>query len=635
MSIKDKDIIIDTDVLVIGGGMAGVFAAIKAKEAGANVTLVEKGYMSRAGASAANDGHMTVYNPDWGHKLDTWLSEHADRGEYMNNPEWTNTSCKESYDRFQDVVSYGVKIPKTPEGELVHPFRPLGHHSQEGIDAIWLGWGFETMPVLRKHVLKIGVKIVDRVSITDLITQDGCVTGAVGFHTRTGDFYVFNAKATVISTGTSGFKGQAPGCFNKASFDGEAIAYRAGAKVSGMEFAVMGRVSPYVGNWPDDKQTQLEGRKINDVYYRYAPFLEGQPMPLNLMGNYVDSEGHGRGPFHPYVLMTIHEGKGPLLLDTASCTQEEINHACLLYTPPYERFAQVGADPVGRDLYSGVFSLPELFTGRHMGGSGGVTATGIDGGTTLPGLYGAGDSYHSAICGSVYASGGTGLRVAATTGARAGQSAAKFASQRNDAGANGETIAKLRNATMGPLERTGGFDPIWAGDQVRNLMMPYYVWGVRHEERLKATISFLDFLGGHIAPLMKARDPHQLAQAHEAKNRIIGARMMMESALFRKESRGVCTTGRTIRAATTKTGSAMSRSGNRNGEDDAGEGCRSINGGPISRPGHTLKNIQTDTVASSSHPCARFTQGNAGSIEPVNINHSGGKNEKIHSIVPG
>ena len=65
--------IIETDILVIGGGMAGCFAAIKAKEQGADVTLVDKGYVSRSGSSPFARGLM-VFNPEWGHDLDIWMN---------------------------------------------------------------------------------------------------------------------------------------------------------------------------------------------------------------------------------------------------------------------------------------------------------------------------------------------------------------------------------------------------------------------------------------------------------------------------------------------------------------------------------------------------------------------------------
>ena len=537
MPKQQNEIVVETDVLVIGGGWAGFFAAVKAKEDGANVTLVDKGFASRAGASSRNDGHFTVFNEEWGGKLETWQKQTAETGEYMNNPKWTEITCMESYARYQDMLAWGVVPPKSEEGELAR----LKSRAEGGIVAIWLGWGSETMPFVRKHALKIGIKIVDRVQITDLIKQNGRVCGAVGFGTQTGDFYIFNAKSTILCTGTSGFKTQVPAAnAGNSSFDGEAMILRAGGEVSGMEFSCMARWKPFIVDYPDDAPVSpREGRQISDIYSRDISWLLGYRCPILLLGNYTDADGHGQGPFNFNSLMAVHEGKGPMMMDTEFVSQEEIDYSVLLRKPDYSRFEAVGADPVGRALYRGTFDLAESFLGRHCGGSGGVTATDYDGGTSLPGLFGAGDSYHTAVCGSVYSGGGTGIRVAAVTGARAGHTAAKYASGKDNISINDKEIARLREFALGPIERKGGFDPSWVADRIRGAIVPYYVFGVRSGPRLKAALTTLEFLEGHVSPLICARDAHDLAAAHDAKSRILGAKMMVASALYREESRGL------------------------------------------------------------------------------------------------
>lgn len=538
MAINPNVVTLEADVLVIGGGWAGFFAAIKAKETGANVTMVDKGYASRSGASSINDGHVTVYNEEWGAKLDAWKRQHADLGEYMNNPEWTEISCLESYDRYKDVLEWGIKPPLDDKGELIHPFGEPKY--ENGIDAIWIGWGNTTMPFVRKHALKIGVNIVDRVHITDLIKNDGVINGAVGFSTQNADFYVLKAKATVLATGSSSFKTHLPAAIGwKSSFDGEAMAYRAGAAISGMEFAAMSRWRPFVGEWPADSPTySREGRKINDCYSKNINWVFGGPALL--AGNYTDADGKGDGFIHPYGLMAVHEGKGPLLQDLGNVSEEEMQHALRLYEPNYERFNIAGIDPTERGLFSGPFTLAEAFLGRHMGGAGGITSTDLNGGTTLPGLFGAGDSYHSGVSGAVYPSGGTGIRVAMTTGARAGMAAYKYSNERKtEVSVDEKELDKLREFALGPIQRKGGFDPEWVSSQVTNIIVPYYIFGVRSGERLKAALTLLEFHEKHVAPQICVTDAHYLDAAQEVRSRIIGAKMMVSAALFREESRGL------------------------------------------------------------------------------------------------
>ena len=117
--------VIETGVLVIGGGMAGCFAAIKAKEQGADVILVDKGYVSRTGQTPFASG-TAVFHDEWGHELDAWMNQANIIGEYINNREWNKVVFEESYSRFLDLVSWGVKFFKTDSEDphrAPHPYQ--------------------------------------------------------------------------------------------------------------------------------------------------------------------------------------------------------------------------------------------------------------------------------------------------------------------------------------------------------------------------------------------------------------------------------------------------------------------------------------------------------------------------------
>ena len=112
-----KENFIETDVLVIGGGMAGFFAAIKAKEQGVvDVTFVDKGYISKSGQSPyAMD--FGCFNPEWGHDFDAWRDEITAAGEHLSNQEWIEIVVKDSYERYQDLISYGIEFVKDKNGK--------------------------------------------------------------------------------------------------------------------------------------------------------------------------------------------------------------------------------------------------------------------------------------------------------------------------------------------------------------------------------------------------------------------------------------------------------------------------------------------------------------------------------------
>src|SRR4030042_6247241 len=96
--------VIETDVLGIGGGIAGCFAAVKAREQGVDVTLVTKGNIGRSGQSPWAHGTMAV-SPDLENKIPEMMKQAFIGGEYLNNRDWTERVIRESYARFQDLLS--------------------------------------------------------------------------------------------------------------------------------------------------------------------------------------------------------------------------------------------------------------------------------------------------------------------------------------------------------------------------------------------------------------------------------------------------------------------------------------------------------------------------------------------------
>ena len=102
-----RDIVIDTDVLVIGGGQAGLFAAIKAREQGATVTLVDKGYAGKAGQTQ-QICTMCIFDPEK-HDMEAWLKSTHITNEFTDNQEWVELVFRESLDRWNDMCSWGLK----------------------------------------------------------------------------------------------------------------------------------------------------------------------------------------------------------------------------------------------------------------------------------------------------------------------------------------------------------------------------------------------------------------------------------------------------------------------------------------------------------------------------------------------
>ncbi len=210
LSASSEEMRISTDVLVIGGGMAGAFAAVRAKKAGLDVTLVDKGTVGRSGATPwANT--FSVFDEAAGDDRDEWISGVRSSSEYVNNLDWLDQMLDES--------------------------KAAGKISTRG--ACWMKMSRHPSLVLRDKLLESGVNLVERTMITTLLTQDDDgerrVVGAMGFSIDGEAAVTILAKATIMAAGAGSFK--APGFpIQGLTSDGDAMAYRVGAVISGKEW---------------------------------------------------------------------------------------------------------------------------------------------------------------------------------------------------------------------------------------------------------------------------------------------------------------------------------------------------------------------------------------------------------------
>jgi len=486
----------ETDVLVIGGGMAGLFTAIKASERGVNVTLVDKGYAGKSGSTPYGFWYV-VYNPEWGHDLATWMTYVNSLGEYLNNREWTEIAFKESYARYQDLVSYGVEFLKGKDGKP-KPYSFPGIPT-ESFQLKKRVFGQN----LRKKSRSLGVKIMDRIMVTDLIKQDGKVSGAMGFAMETNDFHVFKTKAVVMCSGGSALKPDGwP--VSQLTGDGDAMAYRIGAEITGKEFME-----------PKSTSAEFPARTLGMIFWQkeqssIAPEKDFVPPQVHALKcvNALGEEITGiRGANFINMEFEVHAGRGPVY---ASMRQK-------------------------KDL--------KPWVGNATGGMSIHTAEGLwpvdtMGKTNIPGLYAAGDSCGTMLVGATYPGVGYGLCGASVSGARAGIAVAEYALKEQKADIDMDDVFKMKGKRLSPLERKGGFSPRWVTQVLRNTMIPYFILYIKHEERLKAALTMVEFMRDHFVPKLTAKDAHDLRLAVETENMILNAEMKLRASLFREESRG-------------------------------------------------------------------------------------------------
>jgi succinate dehydrogenase/fumarate reductase flavoprotein subunit len=469
-----KETIIETDVLVIGGGIAGIFAAAKAREQGVDVTLVSKGKIGRSGQSPWAHGTMVVPPEETG--LAKELNVQAIvGGEYINNRDWTERVIKECYARFQDLLSWGQPFLKDEKGEFVRPVQ--GGKVQPG--RLWAeSDGPESwVQLMRRHPQQMGVRILEKIMIVDLIKQDGKIIGAVGIATNSWDFYIFKAKATVICAGAGGFKPVGGWPIGDLTADGHVMAYKAGAEITGKEF-----------------------EDFHNGFFRKEGGLSfGRPVPwINAEGHEVDFlQGFGLG-----LDFEAHAGRAPI----GKGKDEVFSHAALGMSV----HTAEGIWPVDENCSSGI-----------------------------AGLYAAGDSCATMVTGAKYSLGGTGTVNASVTGTRAGTAATAYAKKIATPVIDEKKLADLKSSVYLPAERNGGFTSGWVTLLLKNTLTPYFILRVKRGDRLQAALTLVEFMRDHLSPMMFARDPHELRMVHETRNMIINAEMKLRASLFRTESRGM------------------------------------------------------------------------------------------------
>ena len=250
----EKEVIVD--VLVLGGGLAGCYAAISAAKRGLKVALVDKGATNRSGSAGSG--------------IDHWLYAPANPCSRVNPEElaqaiidskggWTcgipwYIGCRESYNVLLELEQMGMKVRDTEDEFKGAEFRDeetklLFAYDYWNRHQIRI-WGTGMKPALYRECKRLGVEMYERVMATSLLTEGGRqgarVAGATGVSGRTGEFYVFRAKAIILAMGGYGrvwqFQTESEGM--SLSYqptapvdtgDGRAMAWRIGARFTMME----------------------------------------------------------------------------------------------------------------------------------------------------------------------------------------------------------------------------------------------------------------------------------------------------------------------------------------------------------------------------------------------------------------
>jgi succinate dehydrogenase/fumarate reductase flavoprotein subunit len=217
--------IIKTDVLVVGGGGAGLRAAIESSKDHVKTILVSKGSVARSGATELAGADLTTDGKSlrklgfFGEPKDskeTWFRDMVNQGYYLNNQRLLDIYVQKAPERVKELIDWGMDVSFSEERAIF----TSGTHITDA---------------LKRAAKEYNVELIDDVMITDLLTRNGRVVGAIGIDINTGRFLIFQSKAVILATG-GWHKAYSPNAGSRElSGDGVAAAYRAGAELVNME----------------------------------------------------------------------------------------------------------------------------------------------------------------------------------------------------------------------------------------------------------------------------------------------------------------------------------------------------------------------------------------------------------------
>ena len=514
----------ESDLVIIGAGAAGTFAALYAHRADPKlrITVLDKSKMETSGAAGRGmDALNTVTLPPYSYPEDavemlTKVTEGVLDQEVAYN---FGSRCPQMIKDLEEVMGRGKGdlFPVDENGDYrlyyLHPTNKpmlLPMHAEDMKRA------------LGKAVRATGAKVYDRTPALKITTEGGRVSGVFAMNIRTGHYYYFKTKAVCLTAGCAGRLGLAgsgylAGCyeFPGNTGDGYALAYDAGADLANFE-CFQGSV----------KIKDHEGPACGYVASPRGAYS------INRLGERVNAHSYASGDSRLAIWKTFAEGKGPVYLKISHLPEEMIK--------VIEK-VQFGNERTTRGMFHKSRQQDyrqdkavELALAEEIGACGGHGSSGIlsdkNGATNVPGLFVAGDvdaGLPHSYLGGAFVMGGL-----------IGEQAAAFAGNHEQARVDGlkHWLHTAIEDFEIPLKRARGLPTNLVEFKARNRLQ-YYLKPPKNPEYLNIALWWMKRISEQDIPEIKAVDYHDLLKVHEIKSICLVGEMMARSSLFRDESR--------------------------------------------------------------------------------------------------
>ncbi len=270
---------VNADVLVIGGGAAGIRAAIEARKNGLNVVLISEspvGFRNNSAISAAGFAASSI-GKGLGDSPEVHFSDTITAGRFINDRRLVETMTRGATQQVYDLMKFPVNFAQA-DGELLASQLP-GHTKSRGVSAE-AHKGINLTRPMRQYAASTGIQFMEGILVTRLLPAEDMVVGALGIDDK-GRVFVFNAKSTILATGGAGHLYLRTNNATGIAGDGYALAYEAGAELRDMEF---------VQFFPTARG------KLGSKTYLYEVFLPGGAVIRNSLGEDIVKR-HGMNTF--------------------------------------------------------------------------------------------------------------------------------------------------------------------------------------------------------------------------------------------------------------------------------------------------------------------------------------------------
>jgi succinate dehydrogenase/fumarate reductase flavoprotein subunit len=505
-----EGVLVESDVLVIGAGAGGLMAALSAKRHGSpgtRVTLIDAAMAGRCGHTAFSNAWTIVVLPD--DDLDGILREIVAGNDGIADQVLVRDTLADSYARLREFESMGMRFERDAQGHYIR--RPT-----RGLDLARVlypdGGGLEFSWLLRRAVGEVGVQVMDRIFITGLIRNGNQVTGAVGLHGRTGEFFVFKSRTTIIATNAIGFRA---GFVRDIAGTGTLLAYQAGAALRNCEFS-------YVR--PGTPRFYFEG--ITFAIQEGAKFVnsEGEAFMTRYEPEWGDEADVPR--IARAMAMEKRNGRAPLYLDMSGVPEDKQEYFLRSKVRWMDNFfyklgSEAKTDMFGKTPYYAMNQMTKM-----------AIRTSPDCRSDVSGLLAAGLA--QAGCANHFAGFHIGLCIG--NGWIAGRSAIEDLDRYPTLPLNATLVQSLYEEALQPLDASAESESDEILRELQQIMFAYDIGILKQDDRIQQACRQISTLSERSRNL-HAPHVHELVRAKETEAMLLAAFLILGGSLYRTESR--------------------------------------------------------------------------------------------------